>query len=84
MPDFKSRDDSVYQGRLRFYVTFGQLHPLRDGYVVIYAYTEAGARSAAFEVLGQKWASLSMQIPDSKSFPEGTCGRPIVADDNEP
>ena len=67
-------EHSVYEGRHCFYVTFGQLHPLRDGYVVIYAYTEDGARWAAFDVLGHKWSSLSVQIPDSKLFPQGVYG----------
>lgn len=74
-------EHSIYEGRLRFYVTFGQLHPLRDGYVEIWAYTEGAARAAAFEILGQKWGSLSMVPCDSKSFPEGGYGWPIVADD---
>jgi len=77
-------EHSIYQGRLPFYVTFGQLHPLRDGYVVIYAYTDAAARETAFEVLGQKWSSLSRVPCDSKLFPDGACGHPIIADDHEP
>jgi hypothetical protein len=83
-PTVPAGEHSVYEGRIRFYVTFGQLHPLRDGYVEIWAYTEAGARTAAFEILGQKWSSLSMVPCDLKSFPEGVYGRPIVADDHEP
>jgi hypothetical protein len=77
-------EHSVYEGRLPFYVTFGQTHPLRDGYVVIYAYTDGAARAAAFDVLGQKWSSLSRVPCDSKSFPDGACGHPIIADDHEP
>jgi len=57
---------------------------LRDGYVVIYAYTDAAARETAFEVLGQKWSSLSRVPCDSKLFPDGACGHPIIADDHEP
>lgn len=79
-----AREHSVYGGRDRFYVTFGQNHPLRDGYVEVWAYTESGARTAAFEVLGQKWSSLSKVPCNLKSFPEGVYGRPIVADDHEP
>ncbi len=66
---------------MNFYVTFGQLHPLRDGYVVVSAPDMSAARAAAFAVLGPKWAFAYDQQPSPARYPLGAVGRPIEADE---
>ncbi len=69
---------------MNFYVTFGQLHPLRDGYVVVSAASESEARLATFNVLGPKWAFLYPELPNPARYPLGAVGRPIEADEVRP
>jgi hypothetical protein len=63
---------------MRFFVTFGQRHPLRDHWVVIDAIDHDEARTLAFEVLGNKWAFLyDEKAFDKEFFPAGPVGRII-------
>ena len=39
-------------------VTFGQSHPLRDGWIEVEAESESSARELAFDILGQKWSFM--------------------------
>lgn len=66
--------------KLKFFVTFGQLHPLRDGYVIIEASTYENARAVIFEVLGTKWAFIQNEDTDMSSYPMGPVGRPIIGE----
>lgn len=72
-----SEGTGAYEGMRCFYVTFGQKHPLKDSYVVIYAHTEQAARNAPFSVLGPKWSISSDLVPESSLFPQGAYGSPI-------
>lgn len=38
-----------------FNITFGQYHPLRDGFITIEARDKAQAREAAFRLFGPRW-----------------------------
>ena len=62
----------------RFYVTFGQKSPFRDGYVVIIADDEHVAHDEAMYVLGKAWSSLySEDAIEFGLFIQGQIGRTI-------
>jgi len=64
----------------RYYITFGQRSPFRDGYVLIEAYEYSQARRAAIETLGQKWAFIYLEKDfDHQFYPAGQLGRTINA-----
>lgn len=64
----------------RFYLTFGQKSPFRDGYVLIVSPDKETARSEAFHIFGEKFASLYTEEDfDFKYFPEGQYGRVVEA-----
>ncbi len=63
-----------------FYVTFGQNHPLRHGYVIIQAYDASAAREAAFDVLGNKWAFIYNDTEDMSCYKLGAVGEPIIGE----
>lgn len=65
----------------KFYVTFGQNHPLRDGYVVIEALDYDTARQAAFDIFGQKFAFIreTDDIERGGFFPAGQFGKTMIA-----
>lgn len=65
---------------LKFFVTFGQLHPLRDGYMIVEASSYENARAAVFEVLGSKWAFIQTEDTNMSMYPLGPIGRPIIGD----
>jgi hypothetical protein len=65
---------------MEYYVSFGQLHPLRDGYVVVIASSYENARTAVIAVLGNKWASLNTSDTDMSLYPAGQIGRPIIGE----
>lgn len=68
------------QQNKKFFITFGQISPFRDGYVVVEAETEEAARHEAFNVLGQKWASLyTEETMRFEFFPAGQYGHTLVA-----
>lgn len=55
-----------------FYLTFGQNHPLKDGYVRIKAESEKLARQKAIENYAQKWSGLYTDANwDPSYFPNG-------------
>ncbi len=65
----------------KFYITFGQLHPLRDCYIVVMAETKEAARRYAFEVLGNKWAGLYTRENFNPSYcPGAQAGKVIHSD----
>ena len=67
---------------MKFYVTFGQDHPLRYGYVVVEAPDMSWARAATFEVFGPKFCTVYPPDHDmSKYHPAGAIGEPIVAEE---
>lgn len=63
-----------------YFVTFGQNHPLRDGWVEIMAEDESTARELAYTVLG-RWAmvynSEKFFFGIDKYFPAGRYGQII-------
>jgi len=68
---------------MNFYVTFGQLHPLRNGYVVVIASDYEQARKVTFEVLGNKWSSLNDESSlegYKHMYPAGQFGLPIIGE----
>lgn len=63
---------------MRFCVTFGQDHPLRDSWVEVEADNEEVARKAVFGVFDMRWAFMYKKEhfnPDY--FPGGRVGRTI-------
>ena len=63
-----------------FYVTFGQQHPLRHGYVIIHATDYSQAREAAFDALGTKWAFIYNDTKDMSIYKLGAVGEPIIGE----
>lgn len=64
----------------KFYVTFGQSHPLRDGYVVIEASNYDLARQAAFDTFSVKFCFVRSEEEIIKDyFPAGQIGKTIYA-----
>ena len=65
---------------MKFYVTFGQDHPLRHGYVVVHADNMNWARAATFEVFGPKFCTVYPEDHDmTRWHPAGAIGEPIIA-----
>lgn len=62
----------------KFYVTFGQIHPLSEGYVVVKASNYDEAREFAFEIFGQKFSFIREEIR-AEFFPAGQYGKTIYA-----
>jgi hypothetical protein len=63
----------------KYYLTFGQNSPGRDGYEIIYALDELEARKKAVVLYGRQWASLTNEEDWNKSgkhryFPVGLLG----------
>ncbi len=64
---------------MKFYVTFGQDHPLRDGWIEVRASSYVLARLRIFEVLGTKWASMYYLVEfDPECFPAGKFGNTLI------
>jgi hypothetical protein len=62
----------------KIYVTFGQNHPLRNSYIVVFASDYSKAREAVIDVLGTKWAFLYDRFEGIKdNCPSGGVGNPI-------
>jgi hypothetical protein len=66
-----------------FHVTFGQQHPLRNGFVSIEADDRDDARRKVCSVLGDRWAMLYNDDPqwrviEQRSFPLGRFGEWIT------
>ena len=64
-----------------FYVTFGRVHPLRHGYVIVDADDLSIARAAVFEVFGPKFCMVYDEQPNSHRYPAGAIGEPIFAEE---
>lgn len=65
---------------MNFYVTFGQKHPLRNGYVVVIASNYEQARKATFDVFGNKWAMLNDEGFDNGLYTAGQFGLPLIGE----
>lgn len=67
---------------MRFFVTFGQLHPLRDGYVIVMASNYDNAREITFKILGTQWSALNPleKASDTQLYPMGPIGHPIIGE----
>ncbi len=51
---------------MKFYLTFGQDHPLRNGWVEIEALTYEEARKLAFDNFGRFWSNVYTTYEDFK------------------
>ncbi len=63
---------------MKFYLTFGQGHPLSNGWVEIEAESYNEAHSLAFEFFGKFWSMLYLEEEFEKEqqyyFPDGKFG----------
>jgi hypothetical protein len=67
----------------KFYLTFGQKSPARNGYILIHAESYEAARHTAVENYGQAWSMLYPYSDfDASHFPNG-CLRVIRRDYSE-
>ncbi len=56
----------------KYFLTFGQQYPSRDGWVTVYAETYKKAREAVINMFGQKWSMLYDETEfDDSYFPAG-------------
>ena len=61
-----------------FYFTFGQKHPLRDGWIEVSAPTAEQARDEIVPLFGEQWESLYEDADFPRAmFPAGRFGRVI-------
>jgi hypothetical protein len=61
-----------------FCITFGQDHPLRDGWIEINAVDSMDARNKAFETFGRHWSFIYSNLEfNPKYFPLGKIGRTL-------
>lgn len=59
----------------RWYLTFGQTSPLKDGWICIEAQNEIDARALAIEQYGKKWGFLYEEGEfEPGFFPQGELG----------
>jgi len=62
----------------KFYLTFGQRYPWRDGWVEVEAINYDMARKAVIEIFGKSWGWLYKEGEfDKKLFPDGKIGKTI-------
>jgi hypothetical protein len=74
--DEEGRDSGKGEDMSIFYLTFGQQHPLRNGWIEVEVDIYMEAREAVFEVFGNKWSGLYDEEHFKKElFPEGSKGR---------
>lgn len=66
----------------KYYLTFGQAHPLRNGYVEVVGRTEELASRKAFEIFGPHFGFIRPEnVKDQKKFfPHGKFGETLYAD----
>lgn len=65
----------------RFFVTFGQSHPLRDHWVEVTGSTYTSARELVFEIFGPKFAFMYAEKDFKREyFPLGKVGFTLEAD----
>ena len=63
---------------MKFYVTFGQKSPFRDGWVEVEAPTYDDARRMVIAALGSQWAMIYEEdLFEPHSFPSGKIGETI-------
>jgi hypothetical protein len=59
----------------RYYLTFGQQNPQRDGYILVMAVSYEDARAKVIEVYGIKWSGLYAEKDFANEyFPKGQLG----------
>lgn len=67
----------------KFYVSFGQKHPLRNGWVEVEAPDYASARDAVFNIFGMKFAFIRETDDMARAkdfFPAGQFGETIIVE----
>ena len=66
---------------MKFYLTFGQQSPFRNGWVEIEASSYAEARKVAFDTLGNRWSMLYFEEEFKEAemayFPLGKIGETL-------
>ncbi len=65
---------------MKFYLTFGQGHPLRNGWVEVEANSFYEAHEKAFKFFGKFWSMLYLEKEFEKHqnyFPDGKVGRTL-------
>lgn len=64
----------------KFYVTFGQSNPLRNGWVVILAPNWETSRLTAFEIFSTKFSTVyDEDVFEAEHFPAGQHGETVFA-----
>jgi hypothetical protein len=64
---------------MKFYLTFGQQNPFRDGWIEIIAEDYMSARQLVFDVFSDRWSGLyRAEEFDTKHFPAGKLGELIA------
>jgi len=67
----------------KFYLTFGQKSPFRNGYVLIVAVDYENARNLVEDIFGNKWSNLYDENVWGKEeaalFPSGQVGKTLYA-----
>lgn len=60
---------------MKFYLTFGQNSPMKDGWIEVIADNEYLARLKVVSEYGQKWSGLYNEFNfEKEDFPEGKLG----------
>lgn len=60
---------------MKFYLTFGQKSPAKDGWIEVIADNETQARLKVVKVYGQKWSGIYNEFTfEPKYFPKGKLG----------
>lgn len=60
---------------MKFYLTFGQNSPFKNGWVSVFAPSYEDARKLIFQIFSKKWAMLYEEGDfQSDYFPEGELG----------
>ena len=63
----------------KYYLTFGQKYPWRDGWVEVIATDLNEARQKVIKIFDRNWSALySEENFDKSSFPDGQLGRTII------
>jgi hypothetical protein len=60
---------------LKFYLTFGQCSPLKNGFIIVRAHDFDEARDKVVDQFGQKWSGLYFEDDwEPEFYPEGCKG----------
>ena len=63
---------------IKYYITFGQKSPFRDGYVIVEAPDATTARYEVFYAMGDQWGFMYTEEEiDFDLFPLGQIGRTL-------